>query len=212
MRRVPALLLLALATASVPGHAVKAPAPPPGPALLEAEYLLAKQPDFYFLMNLGERTIEFKARGFVLRRWTPARVRAWGSPAAFGPVALSRKTALTLPQRRVIKPGEPETVSTKPGEFELEALEVKDMPPAYTLELEDGTVVSVVNRAKGLARLLGDVKWHLGLPLKTLGLKRHKKTMTLIEMSFEDPKEGQSMYWALTEGLKGLVWLPRPGK
>ena len=34
--------------------------------------------------------------------------------------------------------------------------------------------------------------------------------MTIIEMSFDDPKEGQAMYWALTEGLKGLVWLPRP--
>jgi len=28
-------------------------------------------------------------------------------------------------------------------------------------------------------------------------------------LSFEDPKKGQAMYWALTEGLKGLVWLAR---
>ncbi len=34
--------------------------------------------------------------------------------------------------------------------------------------------------------------------------------MTFIEVSFEDPNEGQAMYWALTEGLKGLVWLPKP--
>jgi hypothetical protein len=125
-------------------------------------------------------------------------------------LTLARKTALTAPQRRVIKPGEPETVSIKPGEFELEALEVKDMPPAYTLELENGTKISVVARAKGLSGVWRDLKWYVGLPLKTLKLRGQRRTMTLIEMSFENPKEGQAMYWALTEGLKGLVSMPRP--
>ncbi len=82
---------------------------------MEEELALAKTPDFYFMMNLGARTIDLKARGFVLKRWTPDRVRFWGTPVAFKTLSLARKTALTLPQRRVIKPGEPETVSTKPG-------------------------------------------------------------------------------------------------
>ena len=200
-------LALALASAAAPGFAEKAPvAGSPNP-LLEAELELAKRPEFYFMMNLGEKTIELKVRGFVLRKWSPARIRAWGAPVAFGAVSLARKTALDPPQRRVIKPGEPETVSSKPGEFELQALEVKDMPPEYTLELEDGTIISVVTPAKGLGRVRRDIKWFVGLPLRTLSLKRHKKTMTLIEMSFSEPIEGQAMYWALTEGLKGLVWL-----
>lgn len=205
-------LALALAGAAAPGFAGKAPAPGGQDPLLEAEYELAKRPEFYFMMNLGERAVELKVRGFVLRKWSPARVRSWGAPVAFRAVSLARKTALDPPQRRVIKPGEPETVSTKPGEFELEALEVKDMPPEYTLELEDGTVLSVVTPAKGLFRILRDIKWYVGLPLRTLSLKRQGKTTTLIEMSFSDPKEGQAMYWALTEGLKGLIWLPGPAK
>jgi hypothetical protein len=177
--------------------------------VIEEELALAKTPNFYFMVDLRARTIELKARGFVLKRWTPERVRFWGTPVAFKTLSLARKTALTLPQRRVIKPGEPETVSTKPGEFELEALEVKDMPPDYTLELEDGTRISIVPKVKGFPGFWKDLKWYIGLPLRTLKLRRQKRTISLIELSFEDPKKGQAMYWALTEGLKGLVWLDR---
>jgi hypothetical protein len=211
MRKLPILLILALAGIVGPGAVRGEETPGPGPenAIVEAEFALARTPEFYFMMNLGARTIELKARGFVLRRWAPSRVRFWGAPVAFKAIALARKTALAPPQRRIIKPGEPETVSTKPGQFELEALEVKDMPPSYTLELEDGTRISVVRKVKGFPALWKDLKWYVGLPLKTLTLGRHGKTITVIEMSFDDPNEGQSMYWALTEGLKGLVWLPR---
>lgn len=211
MRRTLILLALALVgivSAGAAGGAEPAGAPMENRVAL-GEYALAKSPDFYFMMDLGARTIDLKARGLVLRRWAPLRVRFWGTPVPFKALSLVRKTALALPQRRVIKPGEPETVSTKPGEFELEALEVKDMPPAYTLELEDGTKISVVTKAKGLYAIWRGLKWYVGLPLETLRLKLHKRTMTVIEISFEDPKEGQSLYWALTEGLKGFVWVRR---
>ena len=207
------LIVIAITLAGAAWPAVARGQETPGAApenrVIEEELALAKNPDFYFMMNLGTRAIDLKARGFVLRRWTPERVRFWGTPVAFKTLSLTRKTALTLPQRRVIRPGEPEAVPIKPGPFELEALEVKDMPPAYTLELEDGTRVSIAPRAKGLSGIWKDIKWYVGLPLKTLKRKLQKRTMTLIEVSFEDAKEGQAMYWALTEGLKGLVWLPR---
>ncbi len=211
MRRIHILVALVLTGVLSPGavRGADAPGAPLANRVAEEEFALAKGPGFYFMMDLGSKTIDLKARGFILRRWSPSRVRYWGTPVPFKALALARKTALTLPQRRVIKPGEPETVSTKPGEFELEALEVKDMPPAYALELEDGTKLSIVPKAKGLRAVWRDVKWYAGLPLRTLKLRRHKRSMSLIELSFEDPKEGQAMYWALTEGLKGLVWLPR---
>jgi len=209
MRRT--LILIAVLTAiapSLPAAGADAPAPESESRIAEQEYALAKSPEFYFTMNLGTKTIELRARGFALRKWAATRIRFWGPPIAFKPVTLAKKTALTPPQRRVIKPGEPETVSTKPGEFELQALEVKDMPASYTLELEDGTTVSVVPKVKGLKGLWRDLKWYVGLPLKTLKLRKQKRTMTLIELGFDDIKESQAMYWALTEGLKGLVWLP----
>jgi hypothetical protein len=178
---------------------------------LEEEYALAKAPGFYFLFDLKNKRIELKSKGIVLRTWEPQRVRFWGSPVPFRALVLTRKTALTLPQRRVIKPGEEETApkpQVKPGEFELEALEVKDMPRVFTLELEDGTTISVVGKEKVPKKVWSFLKWHIGMPLKTLMLHQKKRTMSLIQISFDDPKDGQALYWALTEGIKGLVWFP----
>lgn len=212
MRRTLIVIALALGVAVSPAAPLvrETTGAAPENRVIEEEWAMAKTADFYFMINLGARTIDLKARGFILKRWTPDRVRFWGAPVAFKTVYLARKTALTLPQRRVLKPGEPDTVSTKPGQFELEALEVKDMPRAYTLELADGTRISVAPRVKGLFAFWKDIKWYIGLPLKTVKLGLKKKTMTLIEFGFEDPREGQAMYWALTEGLKGLVWLTQP--
>ena len=161
---------------------------------------MAKAPGFYFLFNLRNRKIELKSKGIVLRTWEPPRVRFWGSPISFRALALTRKTALTLPQRRVIKPGEEETPTkpeAKPGEFELEALEVKDMPPIFTLELEDGTKINVVRKEKWAKKFWSLLKWYVGIPLKTLWLHQKKRAMTIIQIGFDDPKEGQSLYWAL---------------
>lgn len=178
---------------------------------LEEEYVLAKAPGFYFLFDLRNKRIELKSKGIVLRTWDPQRVRFWGSSVPFRALALTRKTALTLPQRKVLNPGEEETApkpQAKPGEFELEALEIKDMPLVFALELEDGTNISVVGKEKGVKKFWSFLKWHVGMPLKTLKLHQKKRTMSLIEIRFDDPKEGQALYWALTEGIKGLVWFP----
>ncbi len=175
----------------------------------EEEYALARAPGFYFLMNLKDKRIELKSRGIVLRTWNPQKIRFWGSPVPFRPLTLTRKTALTLPQRKIIKPGEEEVApkpQAKPGEFELEALELKDMPRFFTLELENGTAISVVRKEKGLKKLWSSLKWHIGMPIKTLGLRQKKKPVSFIQVRFDDARDGQALYWALPEGIKGLIW------
>lgn len=176
----------------------------------EEEYALAKAPGFYFLINLKDKRIELKSRGMVLRSWNPQKIRFWGSPVPFRALTLTRKTALTLPQRRIIRPGEeeasPPKPQPKPGEFELEALEVKDMPRFFTLELENGTAIYVASKEKGLRKLWSSLKWHIGMPLKTLRLRKNKQPVSFIRVGFDDAREGQSLYWALTEGIKGLIW------
>jgi len=180
---------------------------------IEAEFPLAKSPAFYFVISLESKQIDLKSRGLVFRKWTARRVRCWGKPVSSETTKLARKSALILPQRTVIKPGEeeapakPAEPATKPGEFELEVLEIKDMPKEFTLELEDGTMISVVTKTKGLARFKRWVGWHIGLPLKTIKLQRKKQSMTLIQLEFDDPADGQAMYWALIEGMRGLIHL-----
>jgi hypothetical protein len=212
MRRPVVFLCLVLLSAA--GTVICAPLEDPASTyrqnkFLEEEYALAKAPGFYFLINLKGKRIELKSKGIVLRTWEPQRIRFWGSPVPFRALAVTRKTALTLPQRRVIKPGEEETVpkpQAKPGEFELEALEVKDMPRLFTLELENGTTISVVGKEKGAKKVWSSLKWHIGMPLKTLKFHLKKRTMSFIQIGFDDSKEGQALYWALTEGIKGLIW------
>ena len=211
MRRPVAVLCLVLA-----GVATALCAPREDPVstyrqtkFLEEELALAKGPGFYFLMNLKDKRIELKSKGIVLRTWKPQRVRFWGSPVPFRVLALIKKTALTLPQRRVIKVGAEETEpkpQAKPGEFELEALEVKDMPRFFTLELENGTAISVVSKEKGVKKLLSSLKWHIGMPLKTLNLLKKNRIISLIQLGFDDSNEGQALYWAMTEGIQGLIW------
>ena len=211
-RRISLLLVLAMSVAIVPGllsgeeDAVRIHR---ANRLLEEELALAKAPNFYFMFNLAEKTISLKSKGVVLRSWAPRKIRFWGKPLEFRALTLSRKTAFSPPKRKVIKPGESETVPTpdKPGGFELEALEVKDMPLSYTLELEDGTKIEVSPRKKGISGLMDEFHWSIGLPLTALKLSLRKRSIQVIGISFDDPKEGQSLYWVMTEGLRGLVWL-----
>jgi hypothetical protein len=44
------------------------------------------------------------------------------------------------------------------------------------------------------------------MPLKALKLHQKKRIMSLIQIGFDDSQEGQALYWALTEGIKGLIW------
>ena len=180
---------------------------------IEAEFALAKSPAFYFVISLESKRIDLKSRGLVFRKWAARSVRCWGKPVSSETTSLARKSALVLPQRTVIKPGEeeapvkPAAPAVKPGEFELEALEIKDMPKEFTLELEDGTMIAVVTKTKGLERFKRWVGWYIGMPLKTIKLQRKKQSMTLIQFEFDEPVDGQAMYWALTEGMRGLVHL-----
>lgn len=180
---------------------------------IEAEFALAKSPSFYFVISLESKRIDLKSRGLIFRKWAARRVRCWGKPVSSETTTLAKKSALVLPQRTVIKPGEEEAPAkpvdpaVKPGEFKLEALEIKDMPKEFTLELEDGTMIAVVTKTKGLERFKRWVGWYIGLPLKTIKLQRKKQSMTLIQFEFDDPVDGQAMYWALTKGMRGLVHL-----
>jgi hypothetical protein len=178
--------------------------------LAAAEYELAKQPSFYFVLDVRRKTIELRVRGMALRTWKVASFRYWGLPSLSGTVSLVKKSALKPPQRNVIKPGEAEKKAAEPGKFELEALELKDMPTRFSLDFDNGLHVSVATSGKaretGLQKVRTAWHWYVKLPLKNLSMSRKGKAVSELEFTFADDRDAQALYWIFFEGIKGLVY------
>jgi len=173
------------------------------------EYELAKEPHFYFVLDAPGKNLELRVRGMVLRTWKLERVRFWGKPAFAKTVRLVRKSALKPPQRNVIKPGETTTTPKDPkaaATFELEALELKDMPRSFSLEFDNGLHVSVRTKESGMRGIKGEIYWYGSLPLRNMLWARKGKTTSELEIRFENEKDAQAIYWIFFEGIKGLVY------
>lgn len=193
---------------------------------LEEELNLAKSPAFYLIVDLGAKKIDLKARGLVLREWQVRRARVWGKPVPLGPIKLLRKTSLFAPQRKKIVPGSVEStapVNPKPqpesrakqekskeaDPFELEALELKDMPRTYTLQLEGAIGIRVKSNetgfSSGLRASWSSFRWFGVYPLKTLWSFLKKKSFTEIEITLENEREAEALYWVLLEGQRTII-------
>ncbi len=189
---------------------------------LTAEYSLAKDAKFYFVLDVEGRKIELRVRGMVLRTWPIESMRFWGRPDFSGTVDLVKKTALKAPERIVIKPGDTEASikvpTPKPGtsvltataaDYDLEALELRDMPTRFSLDLSNGLHISVKARTGGSpglgARLRDAWRWYVGLPLGNLFGERKDKAVSELELVFAEGKDPQSIYWHLFDGIKGII-------
>ena len=173
------------------------------------EYELAKEPHFYFILDAPHKSLELRVRGMVLRTWKIEAVRFWGKPAFTKIVRLSRKSALKPPQRNVIKPGETATVPKDPKEasgFELDALELKDMPESFSLEFDNGLHVSVKSKEAGLAGIKEEIYWYGSLPLRSFFGRREGKVISEMQIRFINEKDAQAIYWIFVEGIKGLIY------
>ena len=195
-------------------------------AALTTEYGLAKEPNFYFVFDVLGRKLELRVRGMVLRSWPLQSMRFWGSPGFAGTVELVRKTTLKAPKRVVIKPGDaadrdpapsppaakPATAgagATTPAEFDLEALELKDMPKRFSLDFDNGLHITVKAKDAGSRGLAGSIRdawhWHIDLPLRNLFGSREGKSISELELTFEQDKDAQAIYWHFFDGIKGII-------
>lgn len=174
--------------------------------VLKQELELASKPQLYFLFNLREKRLELKARGLLLKEWKISRIRRWGTHPAIKILTLEKKSALFAPKRRKIKPGE----TQNNGSFELETLEVKDMPTVYTLRFDDGLKIYVRPGPKKLGGYITStgffLRWYGWFPIKNLFFFIFKKPPKLIEISLVSGEEAKAIYWALFEGIKGLIF------
>lgn len=229
MRRTIAVAVLGAAAlvAIVRGAAVDRAALAKSQAALTTEYGLAKDPNFYFVLDVLGRKLELRVRGMVLKSWPLQGMRFWGDPDFAGTAELVRKTTLKAPERIVIKPGdtaEPEpapasapakppakgaAAPANPAEFDLEALELKDMPKRFSLDFDSGLRITVKAGAGGSRGLGGSLKdawhWYLDLPLRNLFGSREGKKISELELTFEKDQEAQAIYWHFFDGIKGIV-------
>lgn len=183
---------------------------------VKAEYALAREPHFYFFVDIGAKKMELKVKGMVLKSWPIFGMRYWGRPDFTATIELVRKSALKTPERFVIIPaGQDQAVTENPAEFELNALEVSDMPENFTLYFGEGLTVSVRTKARGLTSRLGSlinsVKWYGLVPISNLVGTVRGKPKSILELTFEQEEQAQSIYWIFFEGIKGQIYLPPPG-
>jgi hypothetical protein len=190
--------------------------------VLSAEYGLAKDAKFYFVFDVLGRKIELRARGMVLKTWPIREMRFWGQPEFEGTVELVKKTTLKAPERIVIKPGDAEpsikVPAPKPGvspltataaDYDLEAIELRDMPNRFVLDLDNGLHISVkaaTGEKPGLGQRLKELwRWYIALPLRDLAGKRGPHDLAELELTFEKEQDAQSVYWHLFDGIKGVI-------
>ncbi len=174
--------------------------------VLKRELDLASKSQLYFLLNLSEKRLVLKARGLTLKEWKINRIRRWGPPPAIKIFTLERKSTLFAPKRKKIKPGKIQSEGT----FELEALEVKDMPKIYTLKFNNGLKVYVRPGPKKIGGYLASIgfflRWYGWFPIKNLFFQILKRPPKLIEITLVSGEDSKAIYWALFEGIKGLVF------
>lgn len=183
---------------------------------LSAEYGLAKEAKFYFVFDVPGRKLDLRVKGMTLRSWPLGSMRFWGRPDFAGTVELARKTALRTPERIVIRPGEAEEAgepeasgSGASGEFELEALELKDMPTRFKLDFDNGLHVTIRVRSGVSAALVAKgkdaLRWYVDLPLRSLFGRSAEGANSYLELILEQEQDAQAIYWHFYEGIKGLV-------
>lgn len=175
--------------------------------LLESELKLAKKPQLYFIFNLKEKKIYFKCRGITLRELEIEKVNLWGQSPDLKARVLLKRSTLFKPERKEINPKDKEE-----EEFELEALELDDMPANFSMVLDEGINISVRQKPEGffseLRSIYSYTMWHITSPLITVWNAVQKKPFTSIYITLSK-KDAQSLYWSFYEGLAGIIYHPK---
>ncbi len=182
-------------------------------AVLNSEYGLAKGPDFYFVLDLKGGRMELKVKGVVMKTWPLQGVRFWGRPDFPATIEISRKSALRAPRRFKIKPpqdNEERSDEVDPAGFELDALEISDMPRGFSLISKEGARLMVRARGGGPGSWLGSVvsfvAWRTLIPVQHLFRTMARKPRFAVEIWFKEKKDAQYVYWTFFEGIKGIVF------
>ncbi|RJQ55024.1 MAG: hypothetical protein C4526_04305 [Nitrospiraceae bacterium] len=183
--------------------------------LLQSELVLAKKPIIYFVFNLKDRVVLLKSRGIALRQMKIEDVSFWGDAVDSKPLLMIRKSALFEPERVKIDPDknkeeENNTATTPaPGAFDIEALELQDMPTSYRMEFGNGVHISVrpekAGFVSGVYRAADYSGWYLSRPILTLWNSFRGRPFTSIYLTVNE-EDARSIYWSLVEGSENIIY------
>lgn len=193
--------------------------------LLRTELEQARKGQVYFSFDLPQQQILIKASGQTLARLPLQEVRSWGVAPVETTRTITQKTARQEPKRDQIvvqKPEEPTPAPATPvasaegeeaakpkGSFELQALELSDMPRDYQIVFDDGLLLSVHGVEGEKPSLSERAWWYLSRPLISDWHFFQGKSYT--EMRLIMPlREARMLYWSSTEGSLCLFPQPRP--
>jgi hypothetical protein len=196
---------------------------------LTAMLSIAEKPKHYFLLDIREKNFFLMNRGIVLREWSVDHVRFTGDPLPVQPFSLVSKNIQFADLRHKVNVEDENVNNTstnnasdsktsdnkKEDKFELNALELDDMPANYRLFLNGEISINVSSQSRGFWSSLKDtahsIMWYTYYPI--LAIKSHykKDKFTVIDISFKDRKEAQALFWAFTDGTECILLFPESG-
>lgn len=177
--------------------------------LLEAEIKMARTQEVYFVFDFRDNSVYLKSRGLQLKKLGIKDASFWGGQAGPEPRELLKKTSLFKPRREKLKPGE----AASEG-FELNALELADMPSSYRMLFKGGIELTVISSGEGVLWRLSSaarrICWLIKRPPLSVwnALRGRPFSSVLITMSGNDAR---SLYWAFPEGFGAVFYRP-PGR
>lgn len=188
--------------------------------LLASELTLAKKTNIYFIFDLKKKEVILKSRGIVLKEMKIENIRYWGGPVDAKPQIMLQKSALFKEPKRVtidpVKAKEEETSTNTtenrtPGTFDIEALELKDMPTTYHLEFSKGVFISIRPKASGfvsgLYAFANYAGWYLSRPVLTIWHSIKGRTYISIYLTMSE-EDARSIYWSLVENSENIIYMP----
>jgi hypothetical protein len=187
--------------------------------LLASELTLAKKTNIYFIFDLKKKEVILKSRGIVLKEMKIEEMKYWGGAVDAKPQVMLQKSALFKEPKRVTidptKAKEEETSTNTtpkaPGAFEIEALELKDMPTTYHLEFSKGVFISVRPKAAGFVSVLYSFAnyagWYLSRPILTIWHSIKGRTYISIYLTMSE-EDARSIYWSLVENSENIISMP----
>jgi hypothetical protein len=189
---------------------------------------LAQKSDHYFVFDITEKKIFLMNRGIVLREWSADQAWFTGDPVPVQIYSLVRKNIQFSQLRHnvdvddnrindnVSNAGDNKTAEDKRSDkFELEALELGDMPSSYILFLNGEISIKIRTQPEGFWSTLKKAAyffvWHAYYPIRSIWSSLKKDTFTAIDISFKDKKEAQALFWAVADKADCIMLFPESG-